>query len=109
MAHGRAKEINGFIYGEKENGGTATIYVSKVPFEKIESRLVEAKSKLLLGKVENPLRDANRWAKGFLIGPIVSAIGAIGLALYDKKQSAKAPASSVEPRAANSEDKKEEK
>jgi formate dehydrogenase iron-sulfur subunit len=85
IAHERAKEISGFIYGEKENGGTATIYVSKVPFEKIDARLRENKSNLPLGKVENPLTDVNRWAKGFFIGPIISALGAVGLALQHKK------------------------
>jgi hypothetical protein len=89
MARERAREINGFIYGEKENGGTATLYVSKVPFEKIDSRLREKKSSLLLGSVQNPLRNVNSWAKGFLIGPIVSALGAIGLALYHRKQEKK--------------------
>ena len=52
-------------------------------------KLKEAKSTLTMGKVENPLRDVNGWAKGFLIGPMVSALGAIGLALYDKKRSAR--------------------
>ena len=85
IAHERAKEISGFIYGEKENGGTATIYVSKVSFERIDARLRENKSNLQLGKFENPLTDANRWAKGFLIGPIISALGAVGLALQHKK------------------------
>jgi Fe-S-cluster-containing dehydrogenase component len=89
MAHERAREMNGFIYGENDNGGTATLYVSKVPFEKIDSRLREKKSNLLLGSIQNPLKNVNPWAKGFLIGPIVSAVGAIGLALYEKKQSAK--------------------
>ena len=84
MAHDRAKEINGFIYGEKENGGTGTLYVSKVPFGKIDMKLKEAKSTLTMGKVENPLHDVNGWAKGFFIGPIISALGAIGLALYHK-------------------------
>lgn len=88
-AHARAREINGFIYGEKENGGTATLYVSKVPFEKIDSQLKEKKSNPLLGSVQNPLKNVNSWAKGFFIGPVVSAVGAIGLALYEKKQSAK--------------------
>jgi hypothetical protein len=99
MAHERAREINGFIYGENENGGTATLYVSKVPFEKIDARLREKRSNLLLGNVQNPLRNVNSWAKGFLIGPVVSALGAIGLALYEKKQGAK--------RIAHSEDRKE--
>ena len=86
MAHERAREINGFIYGENENGGTATLYVSKVPFETINAQLRQAKSTLSLGKVENPLRDVNRWAKGFVIGPVISLLGAIGLALYHRKE-----------------------
>jgi hypothetical protein len=85
-AHDRAKEIKGFIYGEKENGGTGTIYVSRVPFEKIDVKLREARSTLSMGRVENPLRDVNGWAKGFLIGPIISALGAVGLALYHKNK-----------------------
>jgi Fe-S-cluster-containing dehydrogenase component len=86
MAHDRATEIKGFIYGENENGGTGTIYVSRVPFEKIDAKLRETKSTFLMGKVKNPLRDVNGWAKGFLIGPIISALGAIGLAHYHKKE-----------------------
>ena len=86
MAHDRAREIKGFIYGENENGGTGTIYVSRVPFEKIDAKLRETKSTLLMGRVENPLRDVNGWAKGFLIGPMISALGAIGLGLYHNKK-----------------------
>lgn len=94
MARDRAREINGFIYGEKENGGTGTLYVSRVPFEKIDATLREAKSALSMGRVENPLRHVNGWAKGFLIGPILSALGAVGLALHKKTQSAKGIAQS---------------
>jgi Fe-S-cluster-containing dehydrogenase component len=38
-AHALAEEMNGFIYGEHENGGTNTIYVSPVPFEKLNAAL----------------------------------------------------------------------
>jgi Fe-S-cluster-containing dehydrogenase component len=89
MARQRAKEINGFIYGEKENGGTATLYVGKVPFETIDSKLKEAKSSLLMGQVLNPLRTVNRWAKGFLIAPLVSGLAAVGLAIYRRREEAK--------------------
>jgi len=34
LAHKRASEINGYIYGERENGGTSTFYVSPAPFER---------------------------------------------------------------------------
>ncbi len=97
-AHAIAQEINGFIYGEKENGGTATFYVSRVPFEKIASRLREKKSNPLLGNVPNPLTRVNSWAKGLLIGPIVSGLGAIGLLLYEKNQRAKGTSQGVEQR-----------
>ena len=86
MAHAKAREIKGFIYGENENGGTATLYVSRVPFETIDTQLRQVKATLSLGKVENPLRDVNRWAKGFVIGPVISLLGAIGLALYHRKE-----------------------
>jgi Fe-S-cluster-containing dehydrogenase component len=89
MARERTKEISGFIYGEKENGGTATLYVSKVPFDKIDSKLRERKVSLLFGKIENPLSDVNRWAKGFVLGPVISVLGAIGLAFYHRKQEKK--------------------
>ncbi|MEW6263776.1 MAG: 4Fe-4S dicluster domain-containing protein [Thermodesulfobacteriota bacterium] len=52
QAHARAKEIGGYIYGEHENGGTNTIYVSPVPFEQLNQalrakigRIVEAEVK----------------------------------------------------------------
>jgi hypothetical protein len=60
--------------------------VSRIPFEKIDAKLRETKSSLLMGKVENPLRDINGWAKGFLVGPIISGLGAIGLLLYHKRK-----------------------
>jgi len=89
MAHERAKEINGFIYGEEENGGTATLYVSRIPFEKIDAKLKEAKSNLLMSKVLNPLREVNSWAKGFILAPLISALGAIGLAIYHRREEKK--------------------
>ena len=38
-AHALAKEMNGYIYGEHENGGTNTIYVSPIPFELIDQTI----------------------------------------------------------------------
>jgi Fe-S-cluster-containing dehydrogenase component len=39
-AHRRAREIGGHIYGEDENGGTSTLYVSAVPFESIHRAML---------------------------------------------------------------------
>jgi len=86
MARARAKEISGFIYGEKENGGTATFYVSKVPFDKIDASLKADKKTPHLSKVQNALNDVNRWAKGFLLSPLLSAVAAVGLVLYKRRR-----------------------
>lgn len=86
MARERAKEINGFIYGERENGGTATFYVSHVPFEVIDSKLKESKSKPRMERVLNPLRQVNKWAKGFFIAPFLSGLAAIALAMVHRRE-----------------------
>jgi hypothetical protein len=86
MARARAKEINGFIYGEEENGGTATFYVSKIPFKKIDAALKEEKKTPHLGRVRNALNEVNSWAKGFLLSPLIGAVAALGLVFYKRRQ-----------------------
>jgi len=39
LAYQKAKEISGYIYGDKENGGTPTLYISAIPFEKIDAAI----------------------------------------------------------------------
>ncbi len=89
MARLRAREINGFIYGETENGGTSTFYISKVPFEKIDAGLKAGKNTPSMGKVQNALNDVNRWAKGLLISPLISAVAAVGLVFYKRRSEEK--------------------
>lgn len=45
MAHKKAQEIGGYIYGDQENGGTSTLYVSSVPFDKIDQAIKADKKK----------------------------------------------------------------
>ncbi|GAB4244216.1 MAG: 4Fe-4S dicluster domain-containing protein [Thermoleophilia bacterium] len=87
----RAEEIGGHIYGEKENGGTSTFYVSPVPFEKIHAALMEQKAGQenpkapgfpgMPVKVENFLDTGNGLAVSLLVAPIAGMIGA-GAAAY---------------------------
>ncbi|PKM81575.1 MAG: oxidoreductase [Firmicutes bacterium HGW-Firmicutes-14] len=80
QAKGRAGEINGYVYGEKENGGTSTFYVSPVPFEKIDKALMAQKAKQpnpeapgFPGMPVNPgnfLDTPNGIAAGILVAPI---------------------------------------
>jgi len=86
LARARAKEVNGFLYGEKENGGTSTFYVSKVAFEKIDAALKEKKKTPHLSRVQNALNEVNSWAKGFLLSPLIGAVAAVGLVLYRRRR-----------------------
>lgn len=84
MAHQRAQEIKGFIYGEKENGGTATLYVSRVSFEEINSAILASKRGPHMGPAEPKMAEVNRWAKGFLIAPLAAAAAALGLVMFQR-------------------------
>ena len=78
-AHKLAKEMNGgYIYGEKENGGTNTIYVSPVPFKELNSAIEKGKGKPHLKPVENVMADANNLGAAMLIAPVAGAAAAVG-------------------------------
>lgn len=86
LAHERASKINGFIYGETENGGTSTFYVSPVPFDKIHEAIMEVKKAApkpeqigipgMQPKVENYLDSANGTLAGYLLAPVAGAFAA---------------------------------
>jgi formate dehydrogenase iron-sulfur subunit len=75
-AHELAREINGYIYGEKENGGTNTIYVSPVPFQQLNKAIEKGKGKLHLNPVKDTMADANKLAAAMIIAPIAGVAAA---------------------------------
>jgi Fe-S-cluster-containing dehydrogenase component len=78
LARVRAGEIGGYVYGDDENGGTGTFYVSPVPFEKIEAALRKReKERFFFPKNPYPLRDANVWAYATLAAPVAAVAGAV--------------------------------
>jgi formate dehydrogenase iron-sulfur subunit len=91
QAKARAAEIDGFVYGEKENGGTSTFYISPVPFEKIHKALAEQKKQqenpqapgfpLMPLEPENYLDTPNGLALGLVAAPFAGLIAA-GAAAY---------------------------
>ncbi|QGG49091.1 4Fe-4S dicluster domain-containing protein [Heliorestis convoluta] len=83
----RAKAINGYVYGDKENGGTTTFYVSEVPFEDLHQAMVEqsidgkpGRSGMPVG-VGNAMDNANNLAKAVLYAPFAGMVAA-GVAAY---------------------------
>ncbi|MHB8171969.1 MAG: 4Fe-4S dicluster domain-containing protein [Thermincolia bacterium] len=91
LAQERAKEVGGFIYGDQENGGTSTFYVSPVPYAKINQAIKKVKEAAPKGEktgipgmapeVENILETPNGMALGYVIAPLAGAFTA-GLAAY---------------------------
>lgn len=87
LAHQRAQDIAGYIYGEKENGGTSTFYVSPVSFKAINQALLEHEVDGKNGRmgmkplVENVLDKPEGMAKQMLFAPI-AGIFAAGMVAY---------------------------
>ena len=79
-AHDIAKEIKGSIYGEKENGGTNTIYVSPVPFEELDKSIEKGPGKPHLKPVVDSMAHADNLAKAMVIAPIAGVAAAVGKA-----------------------------
>ncbi len=77
-AHKLANETGGFIYGENENGGTNTIYVSPVPFETINQALEAGKGKPALQPVSDKMQEANNLVTAMALAPFAGMAGAIG-------------------------------
>lgn len=76
-AHAIATEIGGYIYGEKENGGTNTIYVSPVPFEKLNEAVEKGPGKPHLNPVEDAMAHADNLAKAMVIAPVAGIAAAV--------------------------------
>jgi hypothetical protein len=77
-AHAIAAKIGGYIYGEKENGGTNTIYVSPVPFEILGKGLKNGAGKPHLRAVADSMGHAESMGKAMLIAPLAGIAAAIG-------------------------------
>jgi Fe-S-cluster-containing dehydrogenase component len=77
-AHAIAAQIKGYIYGEKENGGTNTIYVSPVPFDQLNAALTNGKGRPHLSPVKDTMADANNLAAAMIAAPIAGLAAAAG-------------------------------
>jgi len=77
-AHALAREMNGYIYGETENGGTNTIYVSPVPFELLNQAIDKGMGKPHLAKVADTMAVDNNLARAMLLAPLAGMAAAAG-------------------------------
>jgi formate dehydrogenase iron-sulfur subunit len=90
-AHRRAGAMGGHIYGESENGGTSTLYVSSVPFEAIHQAMLTQAVDGKHGRpgmpvaVRNLTDTFNGVAAALFASPIVGLLAAGALALTSRR------------------------
>ncbi|MFH2067398.1 MAG: 4Fe-4S dicluster domain-containing protein [Pseudomonadota bacterium] len=77
-AHKLAEAMNGYIYGETENGGTNTIYVSPVPFDQVNRAAATGKGRPHFAPVEDMMAAGNRLAAAMIIAPFAGIAAAVG-------------------------------
>jgi Fe-S-cluster-containing dehydrogenase component len=85
-AHRLAAETNGFIYGEDENGGTNTIYVSPVPFDLLDRAITQGKGMPQLAPVPNMMAAEENLGWAVLAAPVAGIAAGLlrtGSALLD--------------------------
>ena len=76
-AHQLAREIDGYIYGETENGGTNTIYVSPVPFDVLDQAIEKGPGSPHLAPAPDAMASANKMALALAIAPVAGVAGAV--------------------------------
>jgi Fe-S-cluster-containing dehydrogenase component len=86
QAHAIAEEIGGYIYGETENGGTNTIYVSPVPFEEINRAITQGDGAPHLDPVRDAMADANNLATAMVIAPVAGFAAAAAQLLKTRRR-----------------------
>ena len=77
-AHRLVKEEGVYIYGETENGGTNTLYVSPVPYEALSQAMSKGPGKPHFDPVEDQMAHADNLAKAMLIAPLAGLAAAVG-------------------------------
>ena len=85
-AHRLAEEELVYIYGETENGGTNTLYVSPVPFETLNQAIEKGQGQPHFDKVEDQMAHADNLAKAMLIAPFAGLAAAVGRVYKVKKK-----------------------
>ena len=67
-----------YLYGDTENNGTNTIYLSPVPFDVLNSAMAKGKGKPHFDEVGDKMANADTLAKAVLIAPVAGLAVAVG-------------------------------
>ncbi|GAB6909157.1 hypothetical protein JCM12296A_49980 [Desulfosarcina cetonica] len=90
-AHRIAREEGAYIYGEKENGGTNTIYLSPVPFDTLNQAIHKGPGKPHFDPVEDQMAHADNMAKAMLIAPFAGIAAGVSRVIKAAKHADEPP------------------
>ena len=97
VAFTRAARINGSIYGKTQNGGTATLYVSPVPFEEINKTMTKKPGQPdMKMKVERRMAGTDSLGKAVLAAPVLGIAAAVVAGVWNRLISRKEKAGKEE-------------
>jgi Fe-S-cluster-containing dehydrogenase component len=86
-AQRRATAMKGYIYGKEENGGTATLYVSPVPFEKLNAAMVKKPGQPDMQTiVKRRMKETDPLGKAVLASPVLGLAAAGLMGWFSKRK-----------------------
>lgn len=85
-AHEIAGETGGYVYGERENGGTNTIYVSPVPFDLLNQAIQKGKGLPDLDRKKDVMADGSAMATALFFAPIAGFAAAVSRFIFTMKK-----------------------
>lgn len=89
-AEALAKSIGGHLYGKKENGGTGTLYLSAVPFDRLHDAIRKGPGEPGLAAVERQMARTDAFGKAVLAAPAIGiAAGVAGAFTLVSKRKAR--------------------
>jgi len=96
-AHRLADEEGVYIYGELENGGTNTIYLSPVPFEALNQAIEKGPGTPHFNPVEDQMAHADNLAKAMLLAPLAGLAAGVSRVYKATKKMNKARRKKMKP------------
>jgi hypothetical protein len=95
LAEELRQQYQGYLYGDTQNGGTSTLYISQVPFEAIDQALVanaaqaeQPQPPMRMHAAKNVLEEQVNWTRLALAAPVVGAIAAFAGVATGKQKTA---------------------
>jgi hypothetical protein len=87
LAEERARHMNGYIYGQKENGGTSTLYVSTVSFELINKSIIPKPGQPdMRPDIQRRMESTDSLGKAVLAAPVLGLAAAGALTWFSRRK-----------------------